>query len=157
MLYDVISNNDESNFVKVALKIFRSSRSGMFFKTSVFKNSIIFTGKHLCWGLFLIKKTCNLIKKRLQDRYFPVNIATYLRTAILLNTSCGCFSIFHTRILSWTLIRFFVIQNQPSMGVLIKRSSKTWSKFTGEHQCRTPNSAWVFSCKSVAYFQNSFS
>ena len=32
------------------LAIFRSSLSHMFFKISVLKN---FTGKHLCWSLFL--------------------------------------------------------------------------------------------------------
>ena len=30
-------------------------RSQMFFKTVVLKNFAIFTGKHLCWSLFLLK------------------------------------------------------------------------------------------------------
>ena len=33
----------------------RSSRSKMFFTIAVLKNFAIFTGKHLCWSLFLIK------------------------------------------------------------------------------------------------------
>ena len=33
----------------------RSSRSQMLFKIGVLKNFTIFTGKHLCWSLFLIK------------------------------------------------------------------------------------------------------
>ena len=33
----------------------RSSRSRMFFKIGVLKNFVIFTGKHLCWSLFLKK------------------------------------------------------------------------------------------------------
>ena len=33
----------------------KSSRSQMFFKTDVLKNFAIFTEKHLCWSLFLIK------------------------------------------------------------------------------------------------------
>ena len=33
----------------------RSSRSYVFFKIDAFKNPTNFTGKHLCWGLFLIK------------------------------------------------------------------------------------------------------
>ena len=33
----------------------RSSRSQMFFKKDVLKNFANFTGKHLCWSLFLIK------------------------------------------------------------------------------------------------------
>ena len=34
---------------------FRSSRSQTFFKIGVLKNFANFTGKHLCWSLFLIK------------------------------------------------------------------------------------------------------
>ena len=45
----------------------KSSHSQMFFKILS-----IFTGKHL--------KACNFIKKRLQHRCFPVNIAKLLRT-----------------------------------------------------------------------------
>ena len=37
------------------LKQSKSSRSQMFFEIGCFKNFAIFTGKHLCWGLFLIK------------------------------------------------------------------------------------------------------
>ena len=40
------------------------------------KNFTIFTGKHLCWILFLIFL---IIKERLQHRCFPVNIAKLLR------------------------------------------------------------------------------
>ena len=39
------------------LKIYRSSRSQMFLKIVVLENFAIFTGKHLCWSLFLIKLT----------------------------------------------------------------------------------------------------
>ena len=35
--------------------IFRSSCGQMFFKTSVVRNVAIFTGKQLCWSVFLIK------------------------------------------------------------------------------------------------------
>ena len=40
-----------------------------------FQNYAIFIGKRLCWNLFLI----NFIKKRLQHRCFPMNIAKLLR------------------------------------------------------------------------------
>ena len=33
--------------------IFRSSHTQMFFKTDIIKNFAIFTGKHLCWSLFI--------------------------------------------------------------------------------------------------------
>ena len=35
--------------------IIRSSRSHLFFKIDVHKNFTIFTGKNLCWNLFLMK------------------------------------------------------------------------------------------------------
>ena len=34
---------------------YRSSRLQMFFEKSVLKNFANFTGKHLCWSLYLIK------------------------------------------------------------------------------------------------------
>ena len=34
---------------------------------------------------------CSLIKKRLQDRCFPMNVAKFLGIAFLQNTSGGCF------------------------------------------------------------------
>ena len=51
----------------------------MFFKIGSIKNFAIFTGKHLCWGLFLIKL-----------QVLPVDIAKFLRIAFLYNTSGGC-------------------------------------------------------------------
>ena len=71
----------------------------MFSKTGVLKNFKIFTGKNLCWSLFLIKfqdwRPTFLFKKRLQRRCFSVNIAKFLRTAFLLKTcSLYLFEIF---------------------------------------------------------------
>ena len=60
----------------------------VFYKKAVIKNFAIFTGKQLCWGLFLLKlhlKACNFIKKRLQPRCLPVNIEKFLKTAIFKN------------------------------------------------------------------------
>ena len=54
----------------------------MFFKIGVLKNFAVFTGKHLSWSHFLIKSL--FIKKRPQRRYFPVNIAKFLRTAFFI-------------------------------------------------------------------------
>ena len=63
----------------------RGSRSQMSFKIGPLKNFKIFTGKHLCWSLFFNKvaglQACNFIKKRLQRKCFPLNIAKSLRTA----------------------------------------------------------------------------
>ena len=63
--------------VKVATEVFYKTKA-------VLKNSAIFiiilTVKHLSWGLFLIKL---FIKKRLQHRFFTVNVTKSLRTHIL--------------------------------------------------------------------------
>ena len=58
-------------------------------KIAVLTDFTIFTRHHLCWS-FLFKKVAalhprNLIKKRLQHRCFPVDIAKFLRTPILKN------------------------------------------------------------------------
>ena len=68
----------------------------MFFKTGVLKNFAMFTGKSLCWSLILI--IC-FIKKILQHRYFSVNIAKFLKTALFIE---------HLR---WLLL----VQQQPWM------------------------------------------
>ena len=61
--------------------LYRSIHSQMFFKIGVLKYFSIFTGKHLCWSLFLIKFISNFLKKRLQHRCFPMNIVKFLRIA----------------------------------------------------------------------------
>ena len=52
------------------------------FKIGVLRNFSIFTGKHLCWIL-------KSVKKKLQYRYYPMNIATFLRTPFLRSNSEG--------------------------------------------------------------------
>ena len=56
-------NKKEKGFSQV----FRSSRLQMFVKIGVLKNLANFTGKHLCWSLFLIKlqlfKSATLLKR----------------------------------------------------------------------------------------------
>ena len=94
--YDKQNNNKNQQIGKIVQHVlfifsfllndyFRGSRSQMFLKIVVLKYFAIFTGKHLCWSLFFNKvtglKTCNFIKKRLQHRCFPVNIAKFLRAA----------------------------------------------------------------------------
>ena len=55
----------------------------VFYKKAALKNVLIFTGKHLCWSLYL--QVCNFIKKRLQHRCFTVNMPKFLKTPILKN------------------------------------------------------------------------
>ena len=76
----------------------------MFFKTGVLKNFVIFTGIHLCWDLFLKKRTpkknSKNNKKRLQHKSFPKNNAKFLRTAFSKNTSDGCFYVWYVFIIN---------------------------------------------------------
>ena len=62
----------------------RSSIKKLFLKISQYSQK-----KHLCWSLLLNKNagllSWNFIKKRLQNRFFPVNIAKFLRAAVLEN------------------------------------------------------------------------
>ena len=63
------------------LPVFRRSHQCPAIKAAVLKNFAIFTGKLLCFSLFLI----NFIKKIFQHKCFPVNFAKFLRTTILKN------------------------------------------------------------------------
>ena len=122
------------SLVKITLKVFtstliRSSCLQIFFKIGGLENFAIFTGKHLCWSLFLIKfqpwsllnkvpglKACNFIKERLHHRCFPVNIAKLLRKVffiehlrwLLLVQECHC-SVFVTNFhfFVWNIFNFF--------------------------------------------------
>ena len=71
---------------------------------------------------------------------------------------------------SWPISRIFVgyrtfiQQKQSSKGVLVKRPSESMQHiyrmlqriFVAKHFCWSRTSAWVFYCKFVAYFQNTF-
>ena len=71
----------------------RSSCLQMFFKIRVLKNFANFTGKHLCWSLFL-KKFLTLfltLLKTLQYRCFPVKFAKKFKNTFFYFSSSGCF------------------------------------------------------------------
>ena len=59
----------------------------MFYKKSIIKSLAIFTGKHLCRNIHrkasVLCQGCNVIKKRMKDRCFPVNIRNSVRKSIL--------------------------------------------------------------------------
>ena len=70
----------------VTRKNFGGSRSEAFCKKGVLWNFVKFTGKNLCRSVPPLNKVegiipATLLKKRLQYRFFPVNFATFLRTA----------------------------------------------------------------------------
>ena len=77
----------ELEILRNSSTIFRSNHQRCSIKKAILKHFVILTGKHLCWGLFFNKvashQACNLIKKRLQHRYFPVNIGKCIRIPIL--------------------------------------------------------------------------
>ena len=78
--------------VQLETKKLKSSRSQVVFKIGILKNFAIFTGEHLCWTLFLMRpetfslKACNFIKKRLQHRYFLVNIVNFFKNSFFYRT-----------------------------------------------------------------------
>ena len=66
----------------------RSSHQRYSVRKGVLKNFANFTGKQLCWSLFLWccrPPACKFFIKRLQHKYFPVKFAKLLRTPILKN------------------------------------------------------------------------
>ena len=75
-----LRNLSETSSLKLKLMLWyaKKQQTEVLYKKGVIKIFAIFTGKHLCWSLFLLK--CNFIKKRLEHRCFPVNITKFLRT-----------------------------------------------------------------------------
>ena len=56
----------------------------MFCKKGILRNFSKFTGKQLCWSVFLIKlQTWGIIKKRFHQRCFSMKSARFFRTAVL--------------------------------------------------------------------------
>ena len=76
---------------------FRSSHRKYSVNKGALRNFTKFTGKQLCLSLFFNKVAglrpgpATLEKKRLWHRCFPVNVAKFLRTPFLQNTSGDCF------------------------------------------------------------------
>ena len=67
----------------------KSGRSQIFFKMGVPKNFAIFTVKHLCWSLFLIKlqKACNCINKTPTQLFFCEYCEIFKGSLLLLTQS----------------------------------------------------------------------
>ena len=96
--------------VHLRSKMFKSSRRRYFIKKAALFS--IFTWEHLCWILFFFKEvvdlqTCNLIKKRLQHRCFPVNILKSTEHLFWRTYSNGCFWMPHKRN-TYVLFRSFI-------------------------------------------------
>ena len=65
-------------------------RLHMFFKIGALKNFPNFTGKHLCWSLFLVKFLTNFIKDT-PTQVFSCEIWKNFKKPFLQTTSSGCF------------------------------------------------------------------
>ena len=62
---------------------FKPWRSQMLFKIGFLRNFTLFTGKYLCWSLYLIDLqawTPPTLSKKIQHKCFLVNIAKFFRT-----------------------------------------------------------------------------
>ena len=96
----------------------RSSRSQMFFKIGVLKNFAIFTGKHLCWGLFFNRvpfrkglQAFNFIKKETPTQLFSCEYCEILK-----NTSGSCFWVYFARKQICTSIGADCFWREPCVG-----------------------------------------
>ena len=55
LLFDILQESGAKLKFQVNFSLFGSRRSQLFFKIDVLENFPNFTGKHLCWSLFLMK------------------------------------------------------------------------------------------------------
>ena len=89
MLFILSFFNFSSNF-SLCIQTSRSSHQCCSIKRGVLRNFTKFTGKYLCQSArvpFSRAQACNLLKKRLWHRCFPVNFEKFLRTSFLQSTS----------------------------------------------------------------------
>ena len=89
----------------------RSSRLYVFCREGALKNFAKFTGKHQCQRPFF-KKVAGLLRKRLWNWCFPVNLAKFLRTPFL------------TEHLRWLLLEILLlISNLDMLNFLLYQTS----------------------------------
>ena len=118
--------------VPLYFETYRSSRAKMFWKIGALKNFMIFTGKHLCWSLFLLK----FIQNRLQRRCFPVNFAEVLRIAIFIEhlwwlLECRVITMKQVQVASAAFLRRFfrkIFLNSWSIGRRISTAESDLSR-----------------------------
>ena len=91
------SSKSNRSIQHINLLFTRSSHPDVFFKTGVLRNFAKLTEKHLCQSLYFNKvagpRPATFLRQRFWRRCFPVNLAIFLRTPFLKNTSGGCFSL----------------------------------------------------------------
>ena len=94
MIHTNTDTNNKLKDGKIVKQIFvkvQKQPPEVFFKKTVLTNLAKVTRKHLCQNLIFNKvaglRLATLLEKRLWNRCFPVNFATFLRTPFLENTS----------------------------------------------------------------------
>ena len=126
---------------------------GCSIKKAVLKNFAIFTGKHLCWSLFLIKVKAfsTPISKSICEGLLLVILPLHhhIEVATILLYSIGDFWRPLATLGSWKTLNYR--QKQPSRGVLRKSVLKKCSKFSGEHPCRSVISLKLFYVANDGY------
>ena len=87
--FTVVKYNSEISIIYHQVKFRKCIMNRSSIKKALPKNFAVFTEKYLCWSLFLNKnasfQSWNFIKKRLQQRCFPVNTVKFLRIPVLKN------------------------------------------------------------------------
>ena len=67
----------------------------VFCKKAVLKTFVIFTGKHFCWGLFLIKlqafRPATLLKRNFNTGVFPWTLLNFHKHLLCRKSANGCF------------------------------------------------------------------
>ena len=144
---------------------YRSSRSQILFKISVLKNFTSFTGKHLCWSLFLIKlqiwRLANLLwrnsntgamRKKLQSSRSQI----FFKIGVIKNFSnfTGkylCWSIFLIKLQTWRPAA--LLRRGSNTGVFLEIDEIFKNTFFTEHLW------WLllklnicFSCRFITYY-----
>ena len=119
---------------------YRSSHQRCSLKQVFLKNFTKFLGKHLYWSLFFNKasglRPATLLKKRPQQRCFPVNFVKFLRKHFFQNTSRQLLLFIIHLTVSFCKNVLYIYSNP----LLLEKSTNTH------------NSAIFLFCKYILYF-----
>ena len=92
-----------SNFTFLFSDFYRSNRAQMLFKIGVFRNFAKFTGKRLCWSLFLIKLQ---VRRGLLLVKWQASVCNFAKSNMSFKTSALLKRDSSTSVLLWILWNF---------------------------------------------------
>ena len=102
-------------YFNMKLFFMEAATRGALWKKSALVNFTKFTGKHLCQSLFFKKlaglRAATSLKKKLRHKCFPVNLAKFLRTPYLQNTSARLLLILFAAFFLYFTSKIFVSKN----------------------------------------------